>query len=274
MAQPRARPNRGTEVEIIRLEYLADYELLAGFRWPEQKHDPTRDWALGYVAYIFPNPKRPPLGWGHVSLAKRDSARAGCFDLSIISEIADDFRYWQQLDATLTCRSDATATPVAWSAKSFARTPEGEAIAESVLVQSGAVEGSAIVHTLNGATVRNAFASPLIEARALYTVVMALPAEFAPIDFTLLDDLRMAKAGHRLQPGGTKEFTHAGETRRLRRVLHSGRGIFPAEYWVDEKSGVLLFAISDLNCFVLHPTAAAFGRQLVTQRAARVMKAP
>jgi hypothetical protein len=271
MAQPRARPNRGPEVEIIRLEYLAEYGLLAGFRWPEQQHDPARDWALGYVAYIFPNPKRTPLGWGHVTLTKRGSAQVGCFELSIKSEIADDFHYWQQLDATLTCRNEATATPVAWSVKSSAHTPEGETIAESVLAQSGAVESGTVVHRLNGVEVRNAFAAPLIEARALYPVVMGLPAEFAPIEFTLLDDLRMVKAGHRLQAGGTQDFTHAGETRRLRRVLHTGRGIFPAEYWVNE-SGHLLFAISDLNCFVLHPTAATFGRSLVKQRAPRVMR--
>ena len=269
---PQAQVSRGPEKEIIRLEHLAEYELLAGFSWPTQPYDSGRDWDLGYVVYMFPNPKRPPLGWGHLALAKRTSARPGCFDLSIRSAVADDFRYWQMLEAVLTCRGDATATPISWSAESGGRTPEGATIFESRLVQQGVVEGGIVTHTLNGVNVRGAFGGALIEARALYAVIMGLPERFAPIEFTLLDDLRMLKAGHRLQPGGTKAFTHAGETRVLRRILHTGRGIFPHEYWTDA-TGHLLFAISDLGCCVLHPAAEAHARRLVEARTVRAMRA-
>ncbi len=181
------------------------------------------------------------------------------------------------LNADMVCGTDSLATPVRWSWRYTTRDAKGQVVPGTAFEKRARCDGETV--TVSDKLAARTFKltqSPVL-SWALFEAVQRLPREsFDPLRFTLIDEFDLPKpnqsiryrnrltvrlGGKRVQREQWRRL-EKGRVRRTRwereggtdTVLHSythtGDGILPWVYWVDD-SGRLLFARAGLKAFIM-----------------------
>jgi len=144
------------------------------------------------------------------------------------------------------------STPSQWSFRSQLFDVDGSVIPEGALERRAiARNGSLEVTTGSGVARTYPLAGGYTVCWALFDAVGRLPREpFAPISFTLIDHFDQVKPDQELVFRKSIDVPIAGQAVRLHGFDHTGRGIMPFTYWVDDP-GRLVVAISGLEAYML-----------------------
>jgi hypothetical protein len=181
-----------------------------------------------------------------------------------------------RLTADIRCRADALASPLSWECAVHTARPDGKRIPNTTFKQSAAVQRSGVA-LRDGETRRMLQVGPPLTLNwCLFDAVQSLSGEgMQPMQFTLLDDFDQVKPDQVLAPhgrvtlalGGSRAIRHrveklekgtihrpvlereGGRNVVLRQYSHTGRGVVPWVYYVDE-AGRLLFAVGGIEAYV------------------------
>lgn len=178
---------------------------------------------------------------------------------------------------SLQCRTDELSTPVQWQAETAVHDANDQLIKDTRLSETGETTDRGLMVTTNGTGMRVRAQRPFTFYWCLFDAVQRLagPA-MRPLGFTLIDRLNHQVKPHQqlafrlaatVQLGGRriwreqKEELERGAIYRpvpvregatatlLRAYNHTGQGVVPTIYWVDQ-SGRLLFVTSGLIAYV------------------------
>jgi len=252
---------------------------LAEFQPPTGAFDPAGDWTHRYGVWTVG--QRGCARVGHVGLA-RSVGKDGTAVLRLEYVKTYSGAFQGRTMASIQCRADRLATPLSWTASVESLTPKGARVPNTAIQTTGRVAGKALALT-SGKARRTL---PLPEAYtinwSLFDAVQRLPrGAFEPLRFALLDDFDEVKPDQRLAWWQTATVTLGGrrvqkpvwerlEKGRIRRTVwategaravtlhgyvHTGPGIVPVVYWVDE-AGRLLFVVAGIEAYVYEPLEA------------------
>ena len=153
------------------------------------------------------------------------------FKLNVHQEILQTDAMVGAIDATTTCRSDPSASPIRWSLMSQLLGADGEPIPESLCTHGG---------------VPSKWTEGITGDWCLFEAVQRLSPDMqTSLSFDLLEGMGLRKSNHRLSYGGLIPTSlGAGET-PLHRFVQFGSGILPTEYWLDTRHR--LFVVTSMN---------------------------
>ena len=255
---------------LFGLDMLAEH--LAGFQPPTAAHDPAGDWELTYTAYCLAAEQGVggPVGTLRLRRTRHDGER---FVLDVVSEKRSAYRFTDSLTAEIEAHGTRLPEPLRWSWEELIRGLRGDVVPRSQLKRSATLQG--------GMLAIGSRKVPLTGPCTLHWLLMEavgrLPREpFAPLTFTLLDQLDEVKTGHtlryaesptvllgqsplkpRAQPAAAHQPQAAeviGRPVRLHAYHHFGDGVLPSVYWVDDQ-GRLLIAAAGVEAYVLNSFA-------------------
>lgn len=237
-------------------------EKLKDFSPPRGEFDPEGAWEHTYDVY-------PVYGkWGEHSEEHKGRCRikrevagdVGSFRLEVSSEVTYlDYGYGihptrsQLTTVRLRCKNDWLSTLQSWELKSVALGDKGEARPLSQMVETGFFADGTIKLTSAKVKTREICVSGNLTSNwSLFDAVQRLAGKEPPSgSFTMLEDLRLVRAGQRLSLDGEAEFELGGRKTRLYGYHQIGEGILPIHYWLDEESR-LLFALGGVRVYFWH----------------------
>ena len=188
----------------------------------------------------------------------------------------------ERLQAELTCRNDALATPSRWDLEYRLEDSDGAALPGTDMRQNGQFDDRQLTVTTNGKTIRRPLEGPATIGWSLFHAVQrfdkAAHEPARPLRFTLIDHFDQIKPDQVLafrkqatvSLGAYKAvkkvreqlergtITHhrlldeGGTPTRMFAYEHLGDGILPTIYWTDE-AGRLLFVVSGLEAYLWNP---------------------
>ena len=123
-------------------------------------------------------------------------------------------------------------------------------VKEKAIVRDGKVKTTAM-----GRSFEREISSGFTSNWSLFDAVQRLPGEeTSTLDFTLLEDLDLIKDRQQLSYWQSAEFGFGESICPLVGYQHTGQGILPYQYWVDEHNR-LLFVISGIRAYIFDPNA-------------------
>jgi hypothetical protein len=182
--------------------------------------------------------------------------------------------------AEIRCAVDALASPLSWTLESWVADPQGREIEDTRLNEKVDVHGGELRRTGAGRERVTPAPGPLALDWGLFDAVQRLPRKTTPeLRFTLIDRLgaclkpdqllastqsvtvslggqhrwgeqaEQLEAGTRYRPVERVEDATAV---RLHSYEHTGQGILPTTYWVDD-AGRLLFVLTGMLAWIRNP---------------------
>ncbi|MEW6359528.1 MAG: hypothetical protein AB1696_24535 [Planctomycetota bacterium] len=157
------------------------------------------------------------------------------------------------VDATVTCAADRLATPKSWELRAAILTPTGQPVAGTEVRETGQV-GDVIVRR-RGKAERSIPAPKSLSCNwSIFDALQRLPADAAPLEFDMLEEMDLLKPGQRLTYRESVEIELKSGRLRLHGYDQLGEGILPYNYWLDDRRRLLL-AIGGMRAFVFDPSA-------------------
>ncbi|HUW16834.1 MAG TPA: hypothetical protein VMW94_07130 [Actinomycetes bacterium] len=160
------------------------------------------------------------------------------------------------IGATVRCKTDALASPGEWTLTSTFSGAHMDGLPAFDTKETGRINGGTWETSTDGARYHQEVAPPVTGDWCLFEAVQRLPfREAAPLRFHVLEGLSVLKKDHRLWYGGKRGVTWGSEKRPLHRFCQVGRGVYPYEYWLDDRHRLLLVTTGPRAC-ILDPQAA------------------
>lgn len=187
-----------------------------------------------------------------------------------------------RMEMRVECHGDALATPERWQAQSVVHDGQDAPIEDLRMRERGEVRRGELWLTAGRTRTRTALEGPATVQWCLFDAVQRLPGPaLEPLSFTLLDrvscevkpDQRLAfRCAATVEVGGKRVWREERQDLergtvyrpvaaregavplRLHAYDHTGRGIVPIVYWVDEH-GRLLFVLSGLFGYIFNAEA-------------------
>ena len=196
---------------------------------------------------------------GECVIRRRELPGGRDFELEVSSEVTFiDFGYGnhptksQLTTAKIRCANDVPGTPKSWELESAALGEDKNRFSLSEVRESGVFDGGEVV--LGGSGVRGRkikVAGELTSNWSLFDAVQRMykAKETPNREFSMLEDLRLLRAGQRLAYDGQAEFDLGGKKVKLYGYHQIGEGILPIHYWVDE-AGRLLFVLGGVRIYL------------------------
>ena len=143
--------------------------------------------------------------------------------------------------AAVQCRLDALASPTAWTLASSFSGRHMDGLPPFDMKQAGRIDGSTWETTVGGKATKRRFAPPLTADWCLFEAVQRMRFRAAPpAKFAVLEGLSVLKEDHRLSYRGRIPVTWGPEKIELHCFSQVGRGVYPYEYWLDDRHRLLL----------------------------------
>jgi len=255
---------------------------LMGFEPPVDAFDPQGNWEMTYGVYSLGSVRRGPGRRIGTVRVRRQVVGDGA-TLRIDTEKLQSGKTVHKLTAELHCRADALSTPTRWLLQTVTLDAEGKIVPNTRLKKSAEAKNGAITISHGKHERRISVGSAYTTNWALFDAVGRLPRKaFAPVRFTLTDNLDQPKPNHTLsfrtsddvilgekrvrqekvvdlEKGRVKKTrwaTTGGRPVRLHAYDHLGEGIVPEIYWVDD-AGRLLFMVAGLEAYILDTKSGA-----------------
>jgi hypothetical protein len=251
MTETRATPHWSLD---LYLEYLR------GFSPPEEPFDGEGEWEHSYVVYpVYAHLDVTGQAWsekqqGLLRLTRRPFNAGGQLRLEVVSEVT--FLDWlptrtQRTSATITCHTDALASPTSWELDSVALAAEdGSPVPLSEMSESGTLDQGRVELTFEGGSRAFEVARHVTSNWSLFEALQRLPREMPPeAEFDMLEDLRLRRQKQRLFVEGATTVETAAGPLRLYGFRQLGAGISPTHYWLDEQGRVLL-VLSKMRAYI------------------------
>ena len=179
---------------------------------------------------------------GTLKIERSSSSTDDTFGLKVIQTIKNDRDLVHVLDAWITCRNDALATPIQWQCKSTFYDPGGATIPDLCMAQSGRVSGNTVEIVAQGKTRRYEGSHPLTGDWCLCEAVQRMPWKDAThFRMDILKEMALLQRDHHLVYDGKKRFVIGGKAMDLHHFQQWGRGMLPFDYWLDEEHRLQVF---------------------------------
>lgn len=249
MAKKKPDPYRSRPLS---LDYLRQFGLLKGFTPPEGKFDPAGAWTQSYRLWLV----QPFLGGGALTLQRTPTD--GGARLDVTYDVAEYTGYVRRTKVRVECAGDALATPTAWTLSSQVCGVDDKPTKGTTLSEAGTLRGGQLEIRFGDRSRKEKIVTPATSNWSLFDAVQRLPGKATrPLSFTLLEEMDLIKPRQRLEFREEKDFKVGGTTLHLRGYQHTGQGVLPWQYWVDD-AGRLLFAFSGVRAFIYDPQATAW----------------
>jgi hypothetical protein len=251
-------PHKGPEPGDRRVDGLLSPRILAamgafdGFAARPPGYDVSADWTQTYR--IWGNSGRfrfQSRNMGYLRIERTRFSEGLRFDVDHVLVNADGIE--NSVKAELICRDDELASPVRWRLESGFTDSSRCPRPELSLVLEGRVNDGHVTETCDGRERELGLTPPFAVDWCLFDVVQRWDGR--PSEFTLLEGLTKAKAGHRL--GAMDEELAAklaADGMGPTCVYQVGRGVLPRQYWLGEAGRVVL-TISNAAICVLDDEA-------------------
>jgi hypothetical protein len=216
---------------------------------PAGPFSPDSEWEHLYSVLVL-TPARMEKGehahpYGKLRLTRK-AAAGGQFQLAVDLAIQTRGRSGMHTRASLVCAADRLASPQRWELHSDIVEDGGPAplpVSETAAVRDGEI-------VRPGRARRKVGARALTSNWSLMEAVQRLPFDTTtPLEFDMLEDMDMHKAGQSLHAIGTVTVRTAAGDLQLNGFRHTGRGILPIHYWLDREHRLIL-AEGSLRAFL------------------------
>jgi len=143
--------------------------------------------------------------------------------------------------ATVSCGLDLLARPVSWTLTSEFSGEHMTGRGSLQVTHAGGIEGNTWRDTVGGTTFERKLAGPLTADWCLFEAVQRMDFRARPPEtFDVLEGLSVLKTAHRLDYRPKEAVTWGPEKIALHRFAQTGRGVYPYEYWLDDRHRLLL----------------------------------
>ncbi|MGB2820566.1 MAG: hypothetical protein WBF17_06260 [Phycisphaerae bacterium] len=143
--------------------------------------------------------------------------------------------------AAVSCGLDALASPTAWTLRSEFSGSHVDGLPPLAVEQAGCIRGNTWQITAGGRKTECRAPLPLTADWCLFEAVQRMDFRAAaPVKFHVLEGLSVLKEDHRLSYRGKIPVTWGPEKLELHCFSQVGRGVYPYEYWLDDRHRLLL----------------------------------
>ena len=216
--------------------------VLERLRPPEGPFSPNGEWEHRYAVCIL-GPERQAKA-EHVQpygtlVLKRKPAGDGACTLEV--DLLTRARAGSELHtrASLTCAADQLATPRKWELRADI-VENGTPAPELSVAETGTVEGGSVLRR-GKVQRRMPVRRPFTTNWSLLEALGRMPFEGSEaLQFDLIEDLDLFKAGQRLLSVGSVTLDLAGGPLRLHGFRQIGHGVLPVHYWLDDQHRLLV----------------------------------
>lgn len=226
------------------IDTLLEWGGLDSFTAPTGSFDPESTWRHTYRIWLIDKGNKGSLSIEHTPGGTSDT-------LSIEQSVTQASLTTHQTTADIQCAFDTLSTPQSWQIESIILDTESQPIEVTRVAHTGTVTGGNIEITIGDQTFLRPAPSVFTSNFSLFDAVQRLSgASTPPVDFDLLEDLDLLKAGQRLSYWKSREFTVNSQTLSLTGYTVVGGGVLPYRFWVDSNNR-LLFVLSGIRSYIL-----------------------
>ncbi len=176
-----------------------------------------------------------PVGVLELQRSETDR-RTGLFELSVRQKRAGNTLREHLIDATLTCREDALATPVRWELESRFTVARQRELPRLTYRESGCLTDGRLEVRIDGRPARRDVGPAYTCDWSLLDAVGRLrQAAMTPVSFDVLQDMTLVKRGQTLTFREDRNDRLGDASPPLRCFVQQGPGNLPYEYWVDDE---------------------------------------
>ncbi len=219
---------------------------------------PDEDWAAAFTVWTcYGHSGRGNYDVGELHIDRKIDGRAQ--RLAVRQTLRNSQGKLHTIRAAVQCGLDALASPTAWTIKSSFSGSHMDNLPPFAVEQAGRIDGSTWKTTVGGKTIKRRVPPHLTADWCLFEAVQRMhfrPA--APAKFAVLEGLSVLKEDHRLSYRGTIPVTWGPEKLRLHCLSQVGRGVYPYEYWLDDRHRLLLVT-SGPRTYIRQAKAAGSG---------------
>lgn len=161
--------------------------------------------------------------------------------------------YSQYIAFRTDCRRELLTVPERWTASSkLALSDDALPYLHTGLLKHGAADPGALVIECEGVRQTRSLSSPYTAKWLLIDAVQRLNGDSElPCEFTVIDEFDDARPGQRLERKSRISVSLAAtEAQTVTAFQHTGAGVIPTVYWVDDQ-GRVLFIISGQEVYIL-----------------------
>ena len=230
------------------------------FEYRPGAFDPGQSWELIWQIWLLKAGAHSVNHHGFMRLKKEVKPGDKSFHLTVEQQVLNQFGLDIQ-QAQMTCAHDAFATPLQWE-KSFRlvnlntqQEVAGTAFSKKGRLRNRSLEISSQRRPVNG-PVSSSWSLP----EALQRLSRAGAEQLTT--FILLDDLDKVKEDQQVRFVKEQTIAIGGQQVPVRVYQHTGQGLLPCFYYLDEQ-GRLLLAISGLRAYILNPDTLNIHRRVV-----------
>ena len=251
---PQTRPKRQMLKHPLTPTVLSENGVLAAVPLPEREFDPAGSWRHRYrvwTCYGYRNQSNRDQGTLTVERAPGTGKKR--FGLAVEQILRMDPKQHEcdhRLSAEIRCRNDDLATPVDWTLTSrFTGGIEGQDASDMDHAEKVELSGKTLRVRIGDRTFRRPVSDRFTADWCLFEALGRLPFGDA-LEFDLLEGLTVWKPGQRLSYRGEIPVTWGTESVSLHCVQQLGMGVWPYEYWLDDRHR-LLMVITGVRVYIL-----------------------
>lgn len=202
--------------------FTAAAHVFDGWTPPRGPFDPAGAWRQTWRILTLVG-ARADIGF--VTLARRPDGPRRCeltFELHRV--LSDNHR--QRIEGALTCRTDALATPIEFTTRSWLEQPDGTTHAGSRMAVEGRYDGRRLDLHRGAQRSTTEVDVPLAANWGLFEAAQRWPgAALGPHEFTLLEHFDQLKRDQRIEPRARRTVRFGGQVLRRRTVEELERGL-------------------------------------------------
>jgi len=221
---------------------------------PSDGFDPASDWAACYRIWTcYGHSNRGNQNMGFLRIARKVDGDAQ--RLTIRQMVRNSEGKLHTIRANVRCKADAIASPETWTLSSAFTGRHADGLPRVDLEETGRVRGNTLETRSRGTVHRQKIEQPLTADWCLFEAVQRMSCrDGPPRSFHVLEGLSVLKKDHSLKYRGKRTVRWGPETLSLHRFDQVGRGVYPYEYWLDDRARLLLVTTGP-RAYVLDPQA-------------------
>jgi hypothetical protein len=201
---------------------------------------PDRDWTGRFRIWTcYGHSARGNYDVGELHIDRKLDGRAQ--RLAVRQTLRNSEGKLHTIRAAVQCTLDALASPTAWTLKSHFSGSHMDHLPPFAAEQAGRIRGNTWQITVGGKETQRQVPLPVTADWCLFEAVQRMDFRAAaPARFAVLEGLSVLKEDHRLSYRGRIAVTWGPEEVELHCFSQVGRGVYPYEYWLDDRHRLLL----------------------------------
>ncbi|MCL4401963.1 MAG: hypothetical protein M1436_04765 [Acidobacteria bacterium] len=243
--------------------------VVSSYQPPEGPFDPAGEWVQTWQHFEVPGVTAKEVYFmpqGEFRLARSKTRRG--FTLDVRSSRRGTSEFYFFVDAQFECAMGPVGALESWKSFSrMARTAEEDPYLGSGLRKQGRVErGAAVIATGNHKRRVSVPVEPCAAKWTLMEAAQRFPRKTdATAHFSLLDEVDEIRGNQEFRFRLVEPVILGGKQTPLAVYEHTGTGVIPTTYWVDEANRVL-FAVTGCELFVLKESCGKPARYQIERR--------